>query len=230
MNQLREVVRRSVGLQRRPVAAELAPQLKLLRTWQTERLRQTHADLLVDPRFAPACRFFLSDIYAPRDFSQRDQDILQIYHSIQRALPVHIGQTLSLVVELNQLSNELDEALLAILVNELGMVDTISEKQYVVAYRRCDNYAARRGQIDMIIQVGEGVNQLVHTPLVGFTLRLARMPARLAGWEELQDFLERGYQAFAQMSDAKPFLRTLEEREKAILDNIFAGEPAPLAW
>jgi hypothetical protein len=47
----------------------LDPQLALLRAWQSQRLRRTYADLLDDPRYRPACLFFLNDIYAARDFS-----------------------------------------------------------------------------------------------------------------------------------------------------------------
>ncbi|MFQ5611263.1 MAG: hypothetical protein ACE5H9_03930 [Anaerolineae bacterium] len=64
-------------------------------------------------------------------------------------------------------------------------------------------------------------------PLVGLSLRLAGGPARQAGWHELQDFLERGFAAFKRMRGADRFLRTLESRERRILERIFAGEPDP---
>jgi len=58
------------ALQQQPVApGELDPRLALLRTWQSQRLAQTYTVLLADPHSSPALRFFLSDLYAPRDFS-----------------------------------------------------------------------------------------------------------------------------------------------------------------
>src|SRR4051794_40704114 len=80
----------------------LNPQLTLLRTWQSQRLAQSYADLLADPHASPACRFFLSDIYAPRDFSQRDHDIERIYAYLVRVLPSQALQLLSTVIELNR--------------------------------------------------------------------------------------------------------------------------------
>ena len=54
-----------------------------------------------------------------------------------------------------------------------------------------------------------------------------RRPARLAGFGELQDFLERGFRAFRHMEDASEFLDTIERRETQILDRIYARHPHP---
>jgi len=102
------------------VGAKLDPQLALLRAWQAGRLAQTYADLLADPRYSPACRFFLSDIYAPRDLSQRDQDIGRLYTLLLRVMPAQTLQLLVEVVELNNLTNALDDRLLRVLVDQLG--------------------------------------------------------------------------------------------------------------
>ena len=59
--------------------------------------------------------------------------------------------------------------------------------------------------------------------------RLAGGTARKAGWIELYDFIERGYNAFRQIKDVKAFVTTVEQRERRILDQIFAGLPDPFA-
>ncbi len=48
---------------RRVSGAPLDPKLALLRAWQSQRLARTYADLLADPRYRPACEFFLENIY-----------------------------------------------------------------------------------------------------------------------------------------------------------------------
>jgi hypothetical protein len=60
-------------------------------------------------------------------------------------------------------------------------------------------------------------------------LALAAKPARVAGFGELQEFLERGFDAFRHMGGAAEFLQTVETREKAILERLFAGHPRPFA-
>lgn len=221
-------LRRQQEFSHRPVAeGGLSPQLALLRAWQSQRLATTHADLLASPRYGKACRFFLEDIYAPKDFSQRNHDIVRIHDFMRRFLPAGVLHTLTETIALNNLTETLDEQLLEALVNELGMSDEITPELYAEAYRVCDNYDDRKLQIDMIVEVGRGIERLVHIPFVGWTLRMARGPALRGGWDELQSFLERGYAAFKHMGRAKPFLQTIQRREMQILDQIFAGDEDP---
>lgn len=206
---------------------ELSPEVKLLRQWQSERLARTHADLLAHPRFRAATEFFLSDVYAPRDFSQRNQDIEKAYDAMRKAVPERVIHTLADTIYLHHFTDELDAKLADALFGRLGVVDTITGEQYAEAYRLCDNHDERVRQIEMIVAIGRSVDRVVRLPFIGITLRLAHTPAVLTGWAELQNFLERGYAAFKRMKGAEEFLTTIERREIAILDRIYAGEPHP---
>ena len=206
---------------------ELSPEMALLRAFQSQRLATTHADLLAAPRYRPATEFFLNDVYAPRDFSQRDADMLRFYQGVRKVLPERAVSILADVVTLSDLTNELDDQLCRALFETVGVTDAISPQQYAKGYRVCDNYAERVRQIEMIGQIGLGIDRLVHIPFVGVSLRLAHGPAVLTGWEDLQRFLEHGFSAFKHMKGAAEFLETIRQREKAILDRIFAVEPNP---
>jgi hypothetical protein len=209
--------------------AELDPHLVLLRTWQSERLRRTYADLLDDKHYRPACLFFLNDIYAPRDFSQRDHDIERLHDFLSRILPPIMLTLLTQVVELNRLTNALDNRLVQALVDELGVTDELTPQLYAQGYRVCDNYVERASQIDLIAhvlaQVGAGARLLV----VGAAMKMLRGPAQRADWVELYELLEHGYTAFKQMKDVKNFVGVIEQRETRILDQIFAGAADPFA-
>ncbi len=207
----------------------LDPHIALLRTWQSQRLSRTHADLLASPRYNLACRFFLEEVYAPRDFSQRDADAQRMHDFMLRFLPARLLHTLTLTLELNTFTRELDDALLHAMVDTLGMTDTITADLYAEGYRVCNNYAARARQIDMIVEVGQGLERLVKLPFIGLTLQLARGPAQRAGWQDLQTYLERGFAAFKHMRGAHEFLDTIQRREMRILDRIFARTPDPFA-
>ncbi len=205
---------------------ELPPEMALLRAWQARRLAHTYADFLAQPRYAPACRFFLDDIYAPRDFTQRNADIMRIHHFMMRFLPARALQTLTLAIELNALTESLDEKLLQALM-AAGMTDSISGEQYAAAYRRCHNYDERVRQIEMIVAVGRDLEKLVKRRTIGWTLKVARGPAHRAGWYELQDFLEHGYAAFKRMGQADKFLNAIQQREMQILDDIYLHHRNP---
>jgi hypothetical protein len=206
---------------------ELPWELALLRAFQARRLAQTHQDFFDSPRYQPAVEFFLSDVYAPRDFSQRDADVQRFYEGLSKVLPERAVAVLGHVVELSHLTTELDAKLARALVDELGVTDTITPRQYAAGYRICDNYDERVHQIKLVGDIGLGLDRLVHIPFVGMSLRLAHAPAVLAGWSELQHFLERGFSAFKHMKGASEFLLTIERREIMILDRLFADHPDP---
>ena len=211
----------------RVAATGLNPQEARLRAWQARRLGATYADLLAHPRYAPACRFFLEDLYGPRDFSQRDFDLTRMYEFAQTFVPEGLLRPLARTVELHFLTHALDAQLLDALVTKLGVTDTITSALYAEGYRVCDNYAARADQIERIVEIGELLERLVKVPLVDTAIKVARGPARRAGWVELTDFLERGYQAFKHMRGATFFLSTGRQRETRLLDKIFAHYPDP---
>lgn len=215
-------------LKHQPItSAGLDRHLALLRSWQSQRLARTYADLLAHPRYRPACEFFLNDIYAARDFTQRDHDIEQMYDFMRRVFPENLIHPLKLTVEVHAMTRDLDERLREVLITECGVQGQITESQYVEAYRRCDNYPERIRQIELVHKIGLELDEIVRQPVSGIALTLAKAPARRAGWVELTDFVEHGYQAFRHMRDAKYFLDTIRQREKLILDKIYAEEPDP---
>lgn len=211
----------------RVTAGQLDPHLALLREWQANRLARTYADFLADKQYGLACRFFVSDVYAARDFSQRDHDIEQIYAYLRRVVPASMLQLVTDSVEANRLSRALDEKLLRALVDRLGMTDTLTPALYAEGYRICNNYAERKCQIELVTRIIEQVGAGVHSPLVGIAMRVVRAPAYRAGWSELYEFLERGYAAFKSIRDAGKFARTIRKREMRILERIFAGSSDP---
>lgn len=204
----------------------LDPRLARLRAWQARRLARSYADLLAHERYAPACRFFLEDLYSARDFSQRDHDMLQMYDLLRRYVPARLLEPLTLTVRVHALTEQLDLALAAMLFDELAVAD-ITTAQYAEAYRRCDNYASRLEQIALIHHIGQLLEGVVRQPLTGATLSLISGPARRAGWEDLTGFLERGFRAFKHLRGARPFLELVRRRETEFLDRIYAGDPDP---
>ncbi|MBX3057186.1 MAG: hypothetical protein KF770_12015 [Anaerolineae bacterium] len=226
----KQVLRGHIAPERQLVGAGvLSPQMAILRQWQVDRLAQTHEDLLRNKRYGRACQFFLSDIYGAQDFSQRDADAENVYRTMRKYLPDRLLITMGKTIALNKITQQLDAHLLDALVNRLGMTDTLTAEMYAEAYRLCDNYETRQKQLDMVLDVGRGVDNLTRIPMIGMVLRAARRPANRSGWSELQDFMERGFAAFKEMRGADQFLAIVEQRERQILDQIFANAPHPFS-
>lgn len=203
---------------------QLSPLIAYLSAWQSLRLSRTHADMLRDVRFSQGCRFFLDDIYAPKDFSQRDYDGHRIYNFMNRFLPEATLAPLARALEVNSLTQQLDLALAEAMRDQLGVVDRFDRAQYEEAYRLCNNYAMRARQIQLIVAVGKQLEHVRHVPFINTTLRVARGPAHRLGWFEMQDFLERGFAAWQSIQEPATFLRNIEQREMAILNRIY-GQP-----
>ena len=127
---------------------------------------------------------------------------------------------------MNLLTEELDAALLAVLVGEMG-TEEITEETYLEAFRRCDDEPRRRHQVELLEEVGRDLDTVVNTPGAYTAMRWSRMPAKLAGLGELQQFLEAGFMVFRQVRGAKGFMTTIAEREMEVLDRIYDGHPRP---
>ncbi|MBL8386026.1 MAG: hypothetical protein JNM90_23280 [Burkholderiales bacterium] len=196
-----------------------------LKAWQAERLARTHADLLANPRYREAAQFFLTDLYGARDYSQRDADVARVAGKLTAMLPAAAVATIADALELDALSEELDGAMVA----ALGGSAVIDEAGYARAYRLCGKRDARARQIRLMREIGDALDHLTRLPLLEGTLRLMRGPARLAGLQELQGFLERGFGAFKRMRGAGEFLTILETRETQLMARWFEAPQADAA-
>ena len=207
----------------------LAKALQRLGEWQSRRLRNTYADLVVNPRYTAAIAFFQHDLYGGADFSRRDADLARVVPKMVRLVPEKVISTVAHAIELNALSHELDRSLLARLPRP-DAAFTVAE--YCQAYRDADEYPLRKHQLALIREVGAALDRYVRTPMIGAALAMMRQPARLAGFSALQDFLERGFTAFRRMNGAAQFLDLIEMRETRLLDAIAAGsdDPFPDPW
>ena len=225
--QLRQHLARAKALRGEANADPRMAQDRLrLRTWQAERLAATYRDLLDSERYNAAARFFLTDLYGPKDFSERDHEVERILPTMSATLPASGIRTVALAIEVDALSEELDAAMVAELRRARAMAK-ITEKAYAEAYRRCGRRVQRELPLELIGGIGEALAALVRKPLVHAALRIMRGPAKLAGLAELHQFLEDGYAAFHGMGDPAEFLAAIATREATILRQLFDGAPRP---
>lgn len=208
------------GLQERDEA--FFARLKQLKAWQQQRLVRTYRDLAADPRYAPAIKFFLEELYGTGESALRDRDLIRMYPTIKRVLPKFAFETVNKALELDVISEQFDQAL----TRELGGA-IITEASYIAAFRTAGGEQERLRQVGLMRDVGEQLERVVGKPLIYSTLRMLRGPARVAGLLHMQQFLEKGFTAFRHMNGAEYFLQTVASRETALIERIFAGHPAP---
>lgn len=201
------------------------PQLQRLRRWQSARIGRSFGSLREHPRYRDAAEFFLSDLYGAGDASWRDRDLARVLPTMLRWLPTGVLGSLADALELDLISQRCD----------LAMVDHLPEGHidvaaYARAYRASVDAAQRKRQIALIGDVGRELESIVRKPFILGVLKLARGPARGAGFGELQGFLERGFSAFRAMGPAHEFLGTITSGETAAMQKLLAAHPDPFGF
>ena len=197
-------------------------ELRALQRWQSERLRSTYSDLAANVRYAPALEFFVNDLYGPHDVRRRHGDLRKVLYQWQRLLPERALAAVTYALELEALTQALDLAVVTALDSAPP-----TPTSYAAAYRRADRRVDRQRQIWLITAAGRALDSLIKAPAIGIALHAAKLPARIIGVSALQDFVERGYQAFKNMGGAAELLRAIEQRETAIMQRLFAGSSDP---
>jgi hypothetical protein len=203
---------------RRAADPALASRVRAVKHYQHERFQHTYGDLLAQPRYADATRFFLEELYGPEDFTRRDTQFKRVVPALVRLFPREVVLTVQTLGELHALSETLDTAMGEALPGE-----PVDLAAYIVAWQRTGQPGERDRQIALMRRVGDALDGYTRNPLLRHSLRLMRGPARLAGLPELQTFLEAGFDTFRAMRGAQHFLDTVVRREQAIAAWLFSA-------
>lgn len=196
----------------------LSARCTALKAFQQQRFRHAYADLLGAPRYASAARFFLDELYGPRDFSRRDAQFQRIVKPLVRLFPKEVVHTVHELARLHALSEALDTAMAQ------QVPDAPTPAQYVQAWQAVGRQASRQQQIDLTLGVGRALDIYTRKPFLRHALRMMRGPAAAAGLGELQTFLECGFDTFRAMNGAEHFLDTVHQRETEWAATLFAGD------
>ena len=195
-----------------------------VKTFQSKRFAFSYADILSDPRYTSAARFFLSELYSPRDFSERDAQFSKIAGALERMFPESVVQTATALAQVHALTERLDDAMAQAWLarpqhNPSG--DGPDPSTYWRLWQAVGQRSARNEQLQTVLSLGSQLDRLTHTRGLRTLLKMMRGPAVAAGLSELQSFLEAGFDTFAAMEDAAGFLTTIEHREGALIDALF---------
>jgi hypothetical protein len=196
-----------------------------LQRWQSQRLLRSHAELHATRRYRKALEFFFNELYGGGDPRARDRDLQRVQRVMERLLPKQALNALCLAIELEILSQELD----ADVVRGLPP-GPITVETYAEGYRRAGRRADRERQIALLDVIGGYLDGVVKKPIIRALVRLARGPAHAAGFGSLQEFLERGLDAFETMSGADEFLANIHDREVRAMERILARAPDPFEF
>ena len=217
--------------------ADLKVVVRSVKRVQCRRFERSYTDMLTHSDWAAAARFFLEELYADRDFSLRDAQFERIAPRIEQFFPSSVAAIATLLAQLHALSEQLDHAVAIMISRQIAMnsvalddlpvcaIDQFSSAHYVHAWRLVGHAEARQSQLQMVLELGRGLARITRMPGLHMMLRLMRKPARGAGLEQLQHFLEHGLEIFSKLQTSSAgvtlFLHHIEQRETAWIARLF---------
>lgn len=191
-----------------------------LQEYQAERIRKTYADIERLPQYTKLAHFFFDEIYGPHDFGFRNESIKSLHHKLSGFLKGEIINAVGKVIELNDLSDELDNRMVNKMI-EFKIDSKLNEEKYKAIYQSLDNYDQRIYQINLLVDSVKAVHHVSQMRLIGLSLKIVQRAAHFAGFGKIMDFLYNGYEAFHSIKDIEFFANTILERELEINDRMF---------
>ncbi len=191
-----------------------------VKRFQAQRFRATYADLLHSPRYQRAAQFFLAELYGDKDYAQRDQQFARIANTIARLFPAAVVETAAALAEVHALTEKLDD-----LMARQWLVTAAPSlpARYIQCWRKVADRAARQQQLQVVLRLGRELDRLTRMRGLRSLLKMMRAPAAAAGLSSLQNFLEAGFDAFADMKGSAEFLSLVESRETTWIASLFDG-------
>jgi hypothetical protein len=220
--------------------ADLRRAVEAIKRAQCLRFRRMYGDVLAHPDWSAAADFFLLKLYGERDFSDRDAQFGRIAPAMQRLFPHAVLGVATTLTQLHAISEQYDYAIAQAMLDlhPAGLTDGLVLAGYVQAWRTVGQAPGRAEQLALVQRLGTGLAQLARAPGLRTMLRMMRRPAHAAGLQDLQSFLEQGFDTFAALQRSKAgvsgFLSLVDVREKAWMGRLSASDHAntydPAQW
>lgn len=191
--------------------------------WQTDFMLPFYDDLRATRDYDAAVEYFVSDLTGI-DISRRDRDVARVVPIMSRMLPETVLQSAATAMRLNARVLAINLSICRELYRNIDAEAEITETEYCAALRSASNLEECLHLVKLIADVGHGLNRVIHIPMIGITLRAMRGPARVAGFGDLQSFLERGYKAFTALEDVERFLEVMSARMREVFTRLFTEQ------
>lgn len=195
---------------------------RALQAFQAARLGATYQDLMNDPQYEKIGHFFFEKLYAPEDFTFRDTSIKKLHKLLKGKVYSGIISAVSKVIELHELSDNLDNRMVEQMITQ-GVDEDMDMEQYQAVYRSLDNYDQRLYQIALGADVNQVFYELSKKWIVAVSLNTIRTAAHLIGMGKIIDFIYEGYTGFRAIKNIDYFIETVNTREHAWHDEIWSN-------
>lgn len=193
-----------------------------LQTFQQQRIAETHRDLTENGEYSDFSDFFFNKLYAPKDFSFRDQSIKTLQKYLKGKVHGGMISAVAKMIELHELTDRLDCFMVEKML-ENGVAPGFGMDHYSSAYRTLNNYDERVYQIDLAAEATEAFHRLSKKWTVAVSLKTVRAASARMGIGGIMDFVHEGYVGLKKIENIKFFMDTVRDRELAWHNEIWNG-------
>lgn len=201
--------------------------LAVVKAKRASLVMQMYDDLAQQGRYRKAVFFLANDLLGDNNLAERGGELKRAKSAMVKMMPDALLGTLARSVEFTAVTLEIEYVLAKYLDGGIDRDTVVSDDEYISSVRSVITQSLFEEQSGLIIEIGNQLKSVVRKPFVSTALKMCRKPAQLMGLADLQDFLERGFDAFQSMRGAEEFLRIFKQRESELLDKIYhsAGQP-----
>ena len=193
---------------------------RALQQFQSNRISSTHEDIQNEPEYSMLADFFFKKMYGPKDFEARDEGIRKLNRFMEGRLYTEILVSAKKALELQELSNDLDDQMVYKMI-ELDIGVDMAVDEYKSVYIGLDNYDERLYQINLAHEITIVIHTLSKKWYVRASLTAVKKAAGLLNMAPVIDFIYEGFIAVKRIKHIKPVADLLMERELAWHEDIW---------
>lgn len=206
---------------------ELCRAVSTIKALQAKRFTSDYHDLLSDPQYSTCARFFLTELYSERDYSERDAQFARIAGALELTFPEPVVGVAVSLAHLHRVTEELDQAMAQCWMDYSGGGSQAA--RYLQAWRTVGQRPQREWQLATVLAIGQALSDLTRKRGLRLMLKMMRRPAEFAGLGALQTFLETGFDSFGGLAKDQravdTFLKTIQSRESFWINQLCDARP-----
>lgn len=193
-------------------------QLEKLQQFQVNRMRQTCLPLCDCHREEALLEYILKEMYNGLDLGTMGRNADKLIRFGSKF--ISDKELMMLSMELNALSGEIDETMTAVLFEKM-MVSHISEEVYVAAHHMTEIKPLRERQIELVEALSRGLDENSKSKVVYSTFKIAKTPAKLAGFGKFYSTLWDGFSVIKALESPETVISKFMSAERHYLLSMF---------
>ena len=123
-------------------------------------------------------------------------------------------------LEFNALTGELDEEMSLWLFEKMKVTE-ITNENYAEANHQANTYARRLRQIELILELSEGLDKNTKSRTIYGALKLARGPAKLGGVAGIHNLIFKAYSVLRRVQSPELLIAQIVDQERRYQQSLF---------